>query len=129
MKHRTRSLAAFFATLTLLPALAAGRPACCVRPSAAPAPTHSCCLAKVAAQATGPKSCCKTPPAPMPETKVRPRTAAVMETPAMDSGGLAQASIELPAVSAMRLARLAHHAEAPDESPPDLLQRTHVLLI
>jgi hypothetical protein len=86
-------------------------------------------VAKAVTPSIGPKGCCKAPAAPARESKVRSRTPVVMETAAMEAGALAQGLIELPPAAAMRLARRAHHAEAPDESPPDLLQRTHALLI
>jgi hypothetical protein len=39
------------------------------------------------------------------------------------------ASVAVPDAVSARLARCAHHAEAPDDSPPDLLSQNHVLLI
>jgi hypothetical protein len=77
----------------------------------------------------GAKGCCKTPVAPAPEAKPDSSAPAAIVTPLLDLGSQSWAPSTIPEVVAVRLARYAHRAESPDESPPDLLSRIHVLLI
>jgi hypothetical protein len=128
MLKRSRLAAGLLALLVLAPVLAAGRPACCVKTPAAPA-AHACCPAMAQAQAMAPKGCCKVPVAPKPETKMRDGAPMALSIASSELGSPALASIAIPEVAGVRLARRAHHAEAPDDSPPDLLAQIHVLLI
>ena len=127
MMNRSKLVAALFVSLALAPVLAAGRPACCKAPSA-PAASHGCCAAMSGAQASGPKACCKVPVAPKAETKVKDGTPIALTIP-HTLGAPALASAEIPETVSVRLARHAHRAAAPDDSPPDILSRLHVLLI
>jgi len=127
MMNRSKLVAALVATLALAPVLAAGRPACCKAPSA-PVASRGCCAAMSGAQASAPKGCCKAPAAPKAETKAKdfaPVEFAISHT----LGSPALASSALPDAVSVRLARRAHHAVAPDDSPPDLLAQIRVLLI
>jgi hypothetical protein len=76
-----------------------------------------------------PKGCCKTPPVPKPETRVTDQAPLAAAIPALTLGAPDLASVAVPAAVSTRLARRAHHADAPDDSPPDLLSQIHVLLI
>ena len=127
MMNRSKLVAALFASLALAPVLAAGRPACCKAPTASVA-LHGCCAAMSGAQASAPKGCCKAPIAPKAETKAKDGTPIALAIP-HTLGAPALASAEIPETVSVRLARHAHHAAAPDDSPPDLLSRIHVLLI
>lgn len=126
---RSKPIAFLLASLALAPALAAGRPACCLKTGAATTPSHGCCAATTPARTSGPKGCCKSPVAPMPEAKARTSVPAAIVTQPLDLGSPAWAPLTLPEAVSVRLARCAHRAETPDESPPDVLSRIHVLLI
>jgi hypothetical protein len=127
MMNRSRLVAALVATLALAPVLAAGRPACCKAPSA-PVASRGCCAAMSAAQASAPKGCCKVPVAPKAESKAKDGTQAALSIP--DTlGSPLLISAEIPENASLRLARHDHRAAAPDDSPPDILSRIHVLLI
>jgi hypothetical protein len=128
MMTRSKLVAALLASLALAPVLAAGRPPCCIKSPAAPVASRGCCAAMSGAQASAPKGCCKAPVAPKADTKVKDGTPIALSVP-HTLGAPALVSAALPEAASMRLARRAHHAEAPDESPPDLLSRIHVLLI
>ena len=127
MTNRSKLLAVLLAALALAPVLAAGRPACCVKTPVPAAAAHSCCPAM--ARASAPRGCCKSPVAPKTETKIKEGAPAALSVASFDIGSPAQAASELTAAVSARLARRAHHAETPDDSPPDLLSRIHVLLI
>lgn len=127
---KTRKLAAaLLATLVLAPVLAAGRPACCGTPRPAVVASHACCAAMSGAPTSPPKGCCKVPTAPKPETRVKDQGPLAAAIPALTLGAPETASVAVPAAVSARLARRAHHAQAPDDSPPDLLSQIHVLLI
>lgn len=128
MVNRSRAAAVLFASLALAPVLAAGRPACCVKTKVAPVAAHGCCAAKPGAQASATKGCCKAPAAPTSQAKVNDGAAFALSVPQM-LGAPALASLALPELVSARLARAAHHAPAPDDSPPDLLSQLHILLI
>jgi hypothetical protein len=81
------------------------------------------------AQAMAPKGCCKVPVAPKSESKMRDGAPAALSVASAEFGSPALPSIALPAVEGVRLARRAHHAESADDSPPDRLTLTHILLI
>jgi len=127
MMNRSKLVAALVASMALAPVLAAGRPACCKAPSA-PVASHSCCAAMSGAQASAPRGCCKAPVAPKAETKAKDGTPIALSIP-HTLGSPALASAEISETASVRLARRAHHAVAPDDSPPDILSRIHVLLI
>jgi hypothetical protein len=124
MLNPRKLAAALLASLVLAPVLAAGRPACCRAPKPAVVASHGCCAALSA-----PKACCKVPAAPKPETKVNDHAPLAAAIPALTLGAPEPASVAVPAAVSVRLARRAHHADAPDDSPPDLLSQIHVLLI
>jgi hypothetical protein len=127
MMNRSKFAAAFFCALVLAPVLAAGRPACCKAPVALVA-SHGCCAAMAGAQASAPKGCCKAPVAPKTDTKAKDVAPGALTTP-LSLEAPALASTALPHAVLVRLARRAHHAAVPDDSPPDLLSHLHVLLI
>ena len=81
------------------------------------------------AQAMAPKGCCKVPVAPKSENKMEDGAPMALFLAWPEFGSPALASIAIPEVEGVRLARCAHHAEAPDDSLPDRLTLTHVLLI
>jgi hypothetical protein len=56
-------------------------------------------------------------------------TPAALSIAPLDLGAPALAWAAIPAAAGIRLARRAHHASEPDDSPPDLLSRLHILLI
>ena len=128
MMNRSKLVAALFASLALAPVLAAGRPACCIKSPAAPVASHGCCPGMSGAQASAPKGCCKAPIAPKPDAKVQDGAPMALAI-SLELGAPALVSVALPEAVSARLARRAHHAEAPEESPPDLLSLVHVLLI
>jgi hypothetical protein len=113
------------ASVAVAPVLAAGRSACCIKPQPA---AHGCCSKMSATQALVPKGCCKAPVAPKPEVRAAAAPAALLLA-AFELGSPAQSSIAIPDAVEIRLARRAHRAEGPDDSPPDLLSRIHTLLI
>jgi hypothetical protein len=121
--------AAWFASLVLAPVLAAGRPACCLQAPAAKVASHACCAAMSGSLASSPKGCCKAPAVPKPETKLDAQAPLAVAIPAVTLGAPQTASFAVPDAVSARLARRAHHAELPDDSPPDLLSQLHVLLI
>lgn len=127
MMNRRNLVAVLFASLALAPVLAAGSPACC-KALSTPAASHSCCAARAGAQASAPKGCCKAPVAPKAETKAKDGLSIALPIP-QTLGSPALASFALTEAVSVRLARRAHHAIAPDDSPPDLLSQIHVLLI
>jgi hypothetical protein len=127
MMNRSRLVAALVATLAIAPVLAAGRPACCKAPTA-PAASRGCCAGMSGAQASAPKGCCKIPVAPKAESKAKDGTPVALSTP-HTLGSPALAWAEIPDAASVRLARHDHRAAAPDDSPPDILSRIHVLLI
>ena len=129
MSNRTQFVAAWLVTLAIAPVIAAGRPACCIKPPVAPAALHGCCPAKSEAPASAPKGCCKVPAAPKSDSKATGGAAIAAAVPSLDFGAPALATSALPVTASIRLARRAHHANAPDDSPPDRLLRLHVLLI
>jgi hypothetical protein len=129
MPHRSKLVAVILALLVFVPVAAAGRPACCVKTPAAAVAAHACCRQAGSARAMAPKPCCKTPLAPKPETKAKDAAPLAFMIPALDAGAPVAALFVLPEAVAVRLARRAHHAQAPDDSPPDLLERTSILLI
>jgi hypothetical protein len=123
MMHR-KLTAACLTFLVTVPAIAGGRPACCVK-KPVPAP-HGCCASTTAST---PKGCCKAPEAPRPQTRAQ-----AGDAPAL----LSVASAALPAsevtalpteAETVRVARLEHRAASPTDSPPDLLTRNRSLLI
>jgi len=128
MLNRSKLVAVLLAFLAVAPVVAAGRPACCIKAPVASAATHSCCPAMAQAHASAPKGCCKAPVAPKPETTVKDGAPIALSIP-LELGAPALASAALPEAVLARLARRAHHASEPDDSPPDLLSRIHVLLI
>jgi hypothetical protein len=127
MMIRKKLLAALVASLALAPVLAAGSPACC-KPLSNTAPSHACCAAKTAPAASAPKGCCKAPVAPRTDAKAKDALPIALSIP-QTIGSPSVASGTLPDAVLERLARHAHHAVAPDDSPPDILSQTHVLLI
>jgi len=127
MMNRSKLVAVLTASLALAPVLAAGRPACCKAPTTRAA-SHSCCTANPGAQASAPKGCCKAPAAPKAETKAKDGLSIALSIP-QSLGSPALVSVALPEAVSVRLARRAHHAIAPDDSPPDLLSQIRVLLI
>jgi hypothetical protein len=129
MMNRSQFAAALLASLVLAPVLAAGRPACCVKAPAAKVAPHACCAAMSRAMASSPKGCCKAPVVPKPAQKVSDQAPLASSIPALNVGAPELVSVAVPEAVAARLARRAHHADAPDDSPPDLLARLHVLLI
>ena len=118
-----------FASLLLAPVLAAGRPACCIKAPLAPVVSHGCCAAMSGARASIPKGCCKAPVVPKPESKVNDQAPIALTIPAFVLGAPLLASVAVPEAVSTRLARRAHHAIVPDDSPPDLLSKIQVLLI
>jgi hypothetical protein len=80
------------------------------------------------AQAAAPKGCCKAPIAPKPDTRAKDGAPVALSIP-MTLEAPTLASAALPDAVLVRLARRAHRAAAPDDSPPDLLSHLHVLLI
>jgi hypothetical protein len=128
MMIRSRFAAALLASLALAPVLAAGRPACCFRPAAAPMRSHGCCAPMSGARASVPKGCCKAPAAPKSEARVQDGSPLALSTP-QTLGAPALASAVIPTLVSVHRARLSHFAAAPDDSPPDLLSQLHVLLI
>lgn len=129
MVTRRKLAAALLASLVLAPVLAGGRPACCGAPRPAVVASHACCAAMSGTPASSPKGCCKIPAAPKPESKVNDQAPLAVAIPALTLGAPELASAAVPAAVSARLARRAHHADAPDDSPPDLLSRNAVLLI
>jgi hypothetical protein len=129
MMNRTKFAAALLASLVLAPVLAAGRPACCIQTPAAKVASHACCKAMSGALTSATKGCCKVPAVPKPETKVNDQAPLAAAIPALTLGAPDLASVAVPDAVSARLARRAHHADAPDDSPPDLLAQIHVLLI
>jgi hypothetical protein len=129
MMNRRKLVAAWVATLAIAPVIAAGRPACCIKPQVAPAAQHGCCPAPARSQASAQKGCCKAPAAPKPETRAKAGAPIAVATASVDMAAPAASLAALPPAVSIRLARRAHHAEAPDDSPPDRLSRLHVLLI
>jgi hypothetical protein len=129
MMNPRKLAAALLASLVLAPVLAAGRPACCIQAPAARVVSHACCAAMSGAPAAAPKGCCKAPAVPKPETKVDAQAPLAAAVPAVTLGAPQTASVAVPDAVSARLARRAHHADAPDDSPPDLLSQIHVLLI
>ena len=127
MINRSKLVAVLLASLAVAPVLAARRPVCCKAP-VAPVASHSCCAAMSGAQASAPKGCCKAPAAPKAETKSKDIAPIEFATP-HTLGAPALGSAALPDAVSVRLARHAHRAAAPDDSPPDILSRIHVLLI
>jgi len=94
------------------PVLAAGRAACCAPRAASPA--HACCAAK-AMTASGPaKGCCQSPGVTAAALRIVP--------PAVFR-------VAIAGPTALLLARRAHRAPSPEETPPDLLGKTGLLLI
>ena len=127
MMERSKFAAALFASLVLAPVFAAGRPACCKAPVALVA-SHGCCAAMSETRAAAPKGCCKAPVAPKTDAKAKDGSPiALSVSPIQEAPALTSAT--LPGAVLVRLARRAHHAAAPDDSPPDLLSHLHVLLI
>jgi hypothetical protein len=129
MVNRRKLAAALMASLVMAPVLAAGRPACCGTPAPTVVASHACCAAMSGAPASSPKGCCKVPTAPKTETRVKDQAPLAAAIPALTLGAPEPASVAVPAAVSARLARRAHHADAPDDSPPDLLSQIHVLLI
>ena len=129
MVNRKKLAAALLASLVLAPVLAAGRPACCGTTKPAVVASHACCAAISGALASSPKGCCKVPAAPKPETRVNDQAPLAAAIPALTLGAPEPAWVAVPAAVSARAARRAHHADAPDDSPPDLLSQIHVLLI
>jgi hypothetical protein len=127
MMNRSKSAAALLASLALVPVLAAGRPACCIKAPVASA--HGCCPAMAPAQASAPKGCCKAPVAPKSDAKLKDGAPIAISIASFIAGSPAQSSTALMNAVSVRLARRAHHAETPDDSPPDRLSQLHILLI
>jgi hypothetical protein len=123
-----RFLALAVALAALLPALAAGRAACCLEKTQA-AVKPACCPAMAARAAAAPKGCCKAPVAPKPEAKAKEGAPLATAFSPVASVAPAAAAGSIPSASAVRIARLAHRADSPDDSPPDLLSRISVLQI
>jgi hypothetical protein len=129
MMRRSKLVAVLLAYLAVGPVLAAGRPACCVRSSEARVAAHGCCAPRSGALASAAKGCCKKPVVPKPETKVSDAGPMVLSIHPLELGAPALAIATLPEAVSTRLARRAHHASEPDDSPPDLLARIRILLI
>jgi hypothetical protein len=127
MMNRSKLVAVLLAALAVAPVVAAARPACCKAP-VAPVVSHGCCAAMSGAKASAPRACCKAPVAPKAETKAKDGTPIALSIP-HTLGAPALTSAGLPEAVSVRLARRAHHAVAPDDSPPDLLAQIRVLLI
>jgi len=79
--------------------------------------------------AAAPKSCCKAPAAPRPESRAKDALAgiAIAVAQALPHGSAVASGV--PTAVAARLARLSHRATSPDDSPPDLLSLHPALLI
>jgi hypothetical protein len=120
---RSRILLAF-ATLvaTAAPVIAAGLPACCVPASAQAVTKPSCCAAKNA-------PCCKTPEAPKPDAAAKHQAPSLAAAQPSTGSTLVAVLAPVPTLASVRVARHEHRAPTPDDSPPDLLARHHVLLI
>lgn len=129
MPNRSRAVCLVLAVLALAPAFAAGRPMCCVKAPVAKTSMHDCCRVATTTHASAQKACCKPPVAPRQETRVKDAAPIVLVTPTLDAGEPASVSAVLTASAALSRAQRAHHAEAPDDSPPDLLSRTQALRI
>ena len=127
MMNRSKLAAAFFTALVMAPVLAGGRPACCKAP-VAPVASHGCCAELSRLQASAPKGCCKAPVAPKTDTKAKDGSQGALSTP-LGLEAPMQASTAAPRTVLVRLARRAHHAAAPDDSPAVLLSQLRVLLI
>jgi len=123
MSRRVSAIALGLAMLG--PALAGGGAACCHR-IARVAAMPACCRAN-ATQATAPKGCCR---APVAKHEAAPKNTARLEA-ATTAPPVSPAHVVVLAspANALRRARVAHRAESPDESPPDVLLRTSTLLI
>lgn len=123
MKLR-RWMAASIATWVMVPMLAAGRPACCAKPS--PVVQRACCAAPAV---TGQRGCCK-PPAPPKQESGSKETLTGTLTPVAPVLEIARAaSTTLAAAEMVRLLGAAPRAPSPDDSPPDLIALHHALLI
>jgi hypothetical protein len=129
MMNPRKLAAALLASLALAPVLAAGRPVCCVQTPAARVAPHACCAAKSGAAASSPRGCCKAPAVPKPDPKASDQAPLAASIPALDVGAPELAFFVVPVAVSARLARRAHRADAPEDSPPDLLSQIHVLLI
>jgi len=129
MNCRSKLVAVLLAYLAVGPVLAAGRPACCAKPPEARAASHACCAPGSGALASAAKGCCKKPVVPKPETRVNDSGTIVLSIQPLEWGAPAVAIYALPEAVSTRLARRAHHATEPDDSPPDLLARIRILLI
>ena len=123
MKLR-RWIAASIAAGVMVPMLAAGRPACCAKPS--PVVQRACCAAPTA---TAQRGCCKPPAPPKQEarSKETPTGTLTPVAPALEIAKAAR-SIGTEAGTA-RLLGAAYRAPSPDDSPPDLIALHHALLI
>jgi hypothetical protein len=128
MKHRSQLVAAALAALAIAPVFAAGRPACCVKPPAAVV-AHACCPAATEAHGAAPKGCCKAPGTRKSEARIEAAAPVAVAAASLEFAAPAASPVALSPAVSMRLARRAHHAEAPDDSPPDLLSHLHILLI
>lgn len=129
MMNRNKLVAVWLSALALAPVLAAGRPACCIKTPVARVAPHGCCAAMSGSMASSPKGCCKVPVVPKPETKISDQAPMAAAIPALTLGAPELASVAVPEAVSARLARRAHYANAPDDSPPDLLSHLHILLI
>ena len=119
-----RLTAAILAAWVMVPVLAAGRPACCVK---SPTPARPACCA--AMTGSMPKGCCKPPVAPKPEVRVNAPAAPAL-LPVAPQLSLTAACRHVPTdVEAIRIARSDHRAPSPADSPPDLLRLHRALLI
>ena len=109
------------------PVLAAGRAACCAPRAASPA--HACCAAK-AMIASGPaKGCCQSPGSRRPAARARAAAPAAVTAAALRIVPPAVFRVAIAGPTALLLARRAHRAPSPEETPPDLLGKTGLLLI
>jgi len=120
-----RKLTAVFLTfLVIAPALAGGRAVCCAKKTvAAPRP---CCAAMTA---SAPKGCCKVPEAPRQQARESRGDAPAVLAVAPASLPASERTSGPTEAEAVRIARLAHRAPSPTDSPPDLLIRNRTFLI
>jgi len=74
------------------------------------------------------RGCCKTPATHKPTVRANDGASPAVAAP-LELAGTSPVANAIPAVHAVRLARLEHRAASPDDSPPDLLAKTQALLI
>ena len=123
--RRVFAVAAILAAAS--PALSAGRAACCA-PKVEPR-QHACCVGKAAMAHAIPKGCCKTPSTPRPAARADDASAPAVAAAPLSLAAPALSEARVTGPTAVLLARRAHRAPSPDDSPPDLLGKTQTLLI